>query len=70
MPKVEVPEKLWERLSERSEEKGFANTEDYIVDILEQVARKLRTKKGKKQGFSEEEEEKVKDRLRGLGYLD
>lgn len=72
MTKVEVPDEIYETLSERAEEKGFKTCEDYVVDILEQVVRKLeRMKKDQgKQEFSKEEEEKVKDRLRGLGYLD
>lgn len=72
MTKVDIPDSLYEVLSKRAEEKNFDSCEDYIVDILEQVSRKLKRMKKEegKKTFSKEEEEKVKERLRGLGYLD
>jgi hypothetical protein len=69
--KVSVDEDVYTLLAERAEEKGFDSTDEYVHYVLDQVADKIRRKKGRdKEGFSEEDEEKVKERLRGLGYLD
>lgn len=68
---VEVPQKIYDVLSKRSEEKGFDNTDEYVEYVLGQVADKIeRQHSDEKQEFSKEDEEKVKERLRNLGYLD
>lgn len=73
--KVEVPDEIYERLKERSKEKGFDSCEAYINDILKQVKEKLERKEKKEEEdnnekeFSEEDEEKVRKRLKALGYL-
>lgn len=69
---VEVEDEIFEILEERAGEKGFDDADEYVNYVLNQVADKIKRKKGqnKGEGFSKEDEEKVKDRLRGLGYLD
>lgn len=66
---VEVEEETYLLLAERAEEKGFDTTDEYINYVLDQVADKVRRKKEGSE-FSEEDEKKVKKRLKGLGYLD
>ena len=72
--KVEVDDEIFDILSERSGEKGFDTTDEYVNYVLGQVADKITRKKSEDEdedsGFSEEDEKKVKDRLRSLGYLD
>lgn len=72
---VEVEDEVYKVLSERSGEKGFDTTDEYVNYVLGQVADKIERQKSESSedddsGFSEEDEKKVKDRLRSLGYLD
>jgi hypothetical protein len=69
---VEVPEETYGLLAKRAQDKGFDTTDEYINYVLDQVAEKAKKKMEEDKGeeFSEEDEEKVKKRLKGLGYLD
>lgn len=67
---VELSEETYGLLAKRGKEKGFDTTEDYINYVLDQVAEKAKEKMAEDEGFSDEDEEKVKRRLKGLGYLD
>lgn len=69
---VELSEETYGLLAKRAEDKGFDTTEEYINYVLDQVAEKAKKKMEEDEGeeFSEEDEEKVKKRLKGLGYLD
>ncbi len=74
--KVEIKEELVPKLKERvdnSEE--FESVESYVNYILGQVVERLENEDKDEASkeeivFSKEDEEKVKERLRGLGYLD
>jgi len=72
MPKIEVPDKSYDRLADRAQEKGFESPDNYVNSVLKQVVDKIERKKKRQERktYSKEEEEKVKNRLRGLGYLD
>jgi len=66
--KIEIKDKISERLQDRVHENGdFKNIEDYINYILGQVVERLDQEK---EEFSEKDEEKIKERLSSLGYLD
>ena len=68
---IELSEETYGLLSKRAEDKGFDTTEEYINYVLDQVAEKAKKKMDDSdQEFSEEDEEKVKERLKSLGYLD
>lgn len=70
---IKLDEKEYETLEKRVKEKEeFANVEDYVQDIVAQVVERLEAEEGDDEGeeFSKEDEEKVKERLRSLGYLD
>lgn len=69
---VEVSEETYGLLAKRAEDKGFDTTDEYINYVLDQVAEKAKRKMedDEDQEFSKEDEEKVKERLKGLGYLD
>lgn len=69
MPKVDVPDDVHARLAERAEDKGFDSTGAYIRDVLQQVVAKLDRKTDDEETYSEEDEEKVRDRLERLGYM-
>ena len=73
--KVEIKEKIAKALRKRvNESKEFKNIEGYVNYVLEQVVERLKEescgKEEKKEVYSKEEEKKVKERLRSLGYLD
>lgn len=70
---VSIPAQLAEKLKKRIEGTGFTSLSSYVTYILRQVVSSIEmdeTKKKEKEAFSEEDEKRVKDRLRGLGYLD
>ena len=70
--KIEIPEELIKKLQKRVDATDeFDSVEAYISYIIKQVVERLETEgKEEKSAFSEADEEKVKDRLRSLGYLD
>lgn len=68
MPQVNVPEDVHTRLAQRAEEKGFDSADAYIRDVLKQVVAKL-DRDNEENTYSEEDEEKVRDRLERLGYM-
>jgi len=68
---VEIDDNIYEVLDARAEEKEYEDTNEYIEHLLKQVVEKIKKEKeAGESSYSDEEEEKVKDRLRDLGYLD
>lgn len=69
---VKISENTYGLLAKRAEDKGFDTTDEYVNYVLDQVAEKAKRKMEDEDGteFSEEDEEKVKKRLKNLGYLD
>lgn len=71
MTKVDVDDDIYSVLEARAEEKDFDDTEKYIKYLLEQIVEKIKREKEQQDStYSEEEEQKVKKRLKDLGYLD
>ncbi len=66
---VSIPVQLYEKIKERIEGTGFTSVSDYVTYVLREVLASLEEEE-KEEVFSKEEEEKVKERLRALGYLD
>jgi hypothetical protein len=70
---VKIKEDIAKKLKKRFEENDdFKNVEEYVNYILKQVAERLDSEKenSENEDFSEEDEAKVKERLKSLGYLD
>lgn len=65
---VSVPTSLFNRLQSRLEGTTFHSVSDYVTYVLEDVLRETE-KSPPKEIFSESDEERVKDRLRALGYI-
>ena len=64
---IDIPESLFERLTARIEGKNFQSVSDYVVNVLRE---KLASEeKQEPASYTREEEEKIKDRLKALGYL-
>lgn len=71
--KVDVPKEIEEKLQKRVDSTDeFDSVQAYVEYILKQVVERLaeENKDDEQPAFSEEDEEKVKERLRSLGYLD
>lgn len=67
---VEIPEEIYEKLLKRvGNMPEIENVDSYVVNILKQVIERLEAKQ-EKPVYSKEDEEKVKERLKSLGYLD
>ena len=66
---VNLPIQLYEKIKKRTEGTGFTSVSDYVTYVLREVLASL-DEDEKEEVFSKEEEEKVKERLRALGYLD
>ncbi len=67
---VSIPTPLAEKIKKRMEGTGFNSISSYVTYVLRQVISSIEGEEKEKQAFSKEDEEKVKDRLRALGYLD
>jgi len=71
--KVDINEEIAKKLQKRVDSTDeFDSVQKYIEYILKQVVERLEQEQGEDDtpAYSEEDEEKVKDRLRSLGYLD
>ena len=64
---IEIPKKLHGEIIEKAKEAGFDDTNEFILFVLEQLVTEETTTESV---FTEEEEEKVKERLRALGYIE
>jgi len=66
---VSIPSPLFEKAKKRIEGTGFTSVSDYLTFMLREVVAS-HEHEGEGPDFSKEDEEKVKERLRALGYLD
>ncbi len=65
---VSIPTPLFEKIKKRIEGTGFTSVSSYVVYVLREILAEDST--GEEEAFSKEDEERVKERLRSLGYLD
>lgn len=64
---VSIPTSLFKKIKERIEGTEFKSVSDYLTYILEEI---LTENDEEKEPFSREDEEKIKARLKALGYLE
>jgi hypothetical protein len=64
---IEIPESLYERVETKIKGTDLQSVSDYVVKIL----RERLASEGNEQAvdYTKEEEEKIKERLRALGYI-
>lgn len=67
---VSIPKPLAQKVKERMKGTGFSSVSSYVTYVLRQVISSIEEDERKKRAFTKEEEEKVKQRLRDLGYID
>lgn len=66
---IRIPTRLIGEIEERIGATEFESVEEYVTFVLEEVVRDDEEEEPE-EVFSEEDEAKVKERLRALGYLD
>ena len=64
---VQIPVDLYKRIEHRIKEEGTESAADYIIKTLE---KNMLEESSETEKISENEEEKIKDRLKALGYMD
>lgn len=64
---VDIPKKLYDKISNKIKNTSFSSVSKYITHLVE----KELTGEGESEEevFSKEDEEKIKERLRKLGYI-
>ena len=67
---VSIPKPLIQKIKERMKGTGFSSVSSYVTYVLRQVISSIEEDEKSKRAFTKEEEEKVKSRLRDLGYID
>ena len=67
---VSIPKPLVEKIKNRMKGTGFPSVSSYVTYVLRQVISSIDEEEKSKEAFTKEEEEKVKQRLRDLGYID
>jgi len=65
---ISIPTPLAEKIKKQIKGTGFNSLSSYVTYVLREVVSGM--SEDKEEAFSKEDEEKVKDRLRALGYLD
>ena len=65
---ISIPTPLAEKIKKIIEGTGFNSLSSYVTYVLREVISGM--EEDADEGFSKEDEERVKDRLRALGYLD
>jgi len=62
---VSIPKPLAEKIRKKIKKTGFNSMSDYVTYILREI---ISSSEGK-EAFSKDDEEKVKKRLKSLGYM-
>ena len=65
---ISIPMPLAEKIKKRIQGTGFTSLSSYVTYVFREVISGLEEES--EDAFSKEDEERVKDRLRALGYLD
>ncbi len=68
---VEIPKDLFEKINERIDGIEFKSVSEYVTFVLEEVVSENGDEEedGAEEIYTKEDEEKIKERLKGLGYL-
>jgi hypothetical protein len=66
---IRINKDLIDRIQKRIQGTEFSSVEEYVTFVLEEVINET-DEEEHQEVFSEEDEAKVKGRLRALGYLD
>ena len=64
---VSIPAPLFKKIEERIKGTGFTSVSSYVTYVLREIVSE--EEEEEEDPFTEEDEERVKERLRALGYL-
>jgi len=64
---VSIPASLYKKIEEITKGTDVASVSTYVTKVLRE---RLAQEEKKGEAFSQEDEEKVKERLKALGYID
>lgn len=64
---VSIPTPLFNKVKERIKNTGFTSVSSYVTYVLREVIASEREEK--EEPFTKKDEERIKERLRALGYL-
>jgi len=67
---VSIPSPLFTKVEKRITNTGFTSVSSYVTYVLREIVAEEEETKKVEDPFSKEDEERVKERLRSLGYLD
>jgi len=67
--KIKIPKRLIGKIKAHIKQTEFKSVDEYATFVLEEVIKDV-SEQEPEEVFSEEDEQKVKERLRALGYLD
>jgi Arc/MetJ-type ribon-helix-helix transcriptional regulator len=65
---ISIPTPLAEKIKKRIQGTGFTSLSSYVTYVLREVISGIEAEQ--EEAFSKEDEEKIKERLRALGYLE
>lgn len=61
---VTFPEALYKQIEAKAKDAGFKEVDGYVIKKMEEIVGKA------DDGLTNDDEEKVKERLKALGYMD
>ncbi|HIE23712.1 MAG TPA: CopG family transcriptional regulator [Candidatus Korarchaeota archaeon] len=64
---VSIPVALYEKAKKMIEDTGFSSVSDYVTYVLREL---ISTYEDSKLNFTEEDKERIKRKLKALGYFD
>jgi Arc/MetJ-type ribon-helix-helix transcriptional regulator len=64
---VSIPAPLFKKIGDRIKDTGFTSVSSYVTYVLREIV--AEEEKEEEEPFTQEDEERVKERLRLLGYL-
>ena len=64
---VSIPTPLFRKVEERIKGTGFTSVSSYVTYVLREI---VAEEEDQTEPFTKEDEERVKERLRALGYID
>ena len=67
---ISIPTRLADKIKKRIEGTGFHSLSSYVTYVLREVISSVEEEETEEEAFSKDDEEKIKERLRSLGYLD
>lgn len=59
-PKIKLSKELFEKVKQLAELSGYSSVDEFVVHVLEKELAKVN---------QDDDKEKVKERLKGLGYI-